>query len=451
MFKRTYPLILGVLFFAAASTWAADPKRNLAVSKTAAPATEQRVALVIGNSSYKDAPLRNPVNDANDVAAALREIGFRVTLKTNAGQRQMKDAIREFGTELARGGVGLFYYAGHGIQYKGRNFLVPVGANIEREAHVEDETVDAAFVLAQMEDARNRVNIVIVDACRNNPYTRGFRSVSRGLAQMDAAQGTLIAFATAPGSVAADGDGRNGVYTKHLLRQVRQPGVPVELMFKRVRDGVMEETKEKQTPWESSSLRGADFYFSGKLVSSLGATTPIGEITPQTSKKATDAIAFELAYWEAVKDSKDVADFSAYLEKYPDGQFSALAKNRIAATQRTGSADVPLDVAGIWHWTMKSIFVPDRINTVAANGTCLLNTGTTCVWSYSGDNSKTITFRFSDTWTHTMKLSADGRTMVGTDDWGTTVIGTKAGATQPATSSPPRESNDQISGGRGGG
>ena len=237
----------------------AHAQRNLTVA--APPASEQRVALVIGNGAYVDAPLKNPANDATDVALALREVGFQVTLRTNARQRDMKQAIREFGEALARGGVGVFYFAGHGIQSKGRNFLVPVGAQIERESHIEDETVDANFVLAQMEDARNRLNIVILDACRNNPYSRSFRSASRGLAQMDATSGTLIAFATAPGSVAADGDGRNGVYTRHLLRQMREPGLPVELMLKRVRDGVITETKERQVPWESSSLRGADFYF----------------------------------------------------------------------------------------------------------------------------------------------------------------------------------------------
>jgi len=254
----------------AASTWAASllflgsasialAQRNLAVAP--AEATEQRVALVIGNSAYKDSPLKNPVNDATDIAAVLKELGFKVVLRTNANYRQMKDAIREFGSQLEKGGVGLFYFAGHGLQFKGQNFLVPVGANIEREAHIEDDSVNAAFVLALMEEARNRVNIVILDACRNNPFVRGSRSASRGLAQMDAATGSLVAFATAPGSVAADGEGRNGIYTKHLLQQLRVPGVPVELMLKRVRNGVIEETKERQTPWESSSLRGSDFYF----------------------------------------------------------------------------------------------------------------------------------------------------------------------------------------------
>jgi TPR repeat protein/uncharacterized caspase-like protein len=256
LLKRVY-LVAGVGLLAVAG--AAHAQRNLTVA--APPASEQRVALVIGNASYAEAPLRNPVNDATDVAAALRELGFQVTLRTNARQRDMKQAIRDFGEQLARGGVGLFYFAGHGVQSRGRNFLMPIGAQIEREAHIEDESVDANFVLAQMEEARNRVNIVILDACRNNPYSRGFRSAARGLAQMDASSGTLIAFATSPGSIAADGEGRNGVYTKHLLRQVREPGLPVELMLKRVRDGVITETKERQIPWESSSLRGADFYF----------------------------------------------------------------------------------------------------------------------------------------------------------------------------------------------
>ena len=177
-------------------------------------------------------------------------------------------------------------------------------------------------MLAQMEEARNHVNIVILDACRNNPFTRGLRSVSRGLAQMDAAQGTLIAFATAPGSVALDGEDKNGVYTKHLLLQMRQPGVPVELMLKRVRDGVMEETKEKQTPWESSSLRGADFYFLPGAVPSIAVPS-----TP-----APNSAAIELSFWDSIKNSANSADFEEYLRRYPNGRFSGLARNRLQPT-----------------------------------------------------------------------------------------------------------------------
>jgi len=221
---------------------------------------EQRVALVIGNSAYRESPLRNPVNDATDIAAALRELGFKVTLRTDASQRQMKQALREFAQELRRGGVGLFYFAGHGVQSKGRNFLIPIGANVETEAELEDESVDANLVLAYMDEAQNRVNIVVLDACRNNPFARSFRSASRGLAQMDAAKGSFVAFATAPGAVAADGDGRNGIYTEHLLASLKEADGDIDKVFRRVAANVATVTGGKQVPWVASSLTG-DFYF----------------------------------------------------------------------------------------------------------------------------------------------------------------------------------------------
>jgi hypothetical protein len=225
----------------------------------AAPA-EQRIALVIGNSAYRVAPLKNPVNDAADIAAALRNLGFEVILRTNASLKEMEEAIREFGGRLKKGGVGLFYFAGHGMQLGGNNFLIPVDARIETESDVKFECVDAGRVLGKMEDAGNSLNIVILDACRNNPFGRGFRSVEQGLAKMDAPAGSLIAYATAPGQIAADGEGRNGIYTKHLLRNISVPGLAIEDALKRVRIGVVEETRKKQIPWESSSMTGY-FYF----------------------------------------------------------------------------------------------------------------------------------------------------------------------------------------------
>ena len=183
----------------------------------------QRLALVIGNGAYKKAPLRNPVNDAYDMAEALRKIGFEVIHKENASQWSMENAIRDFGKRLRKGGVGLFYFAGHGIQVKGINYLIPVDARIESESDVKYECVDAGRVLGKMEDAGNDLNIVVLDACRDNPFARGFRSSSSGLARMDAPKGSLIAYATAPGSIAADGIGRNGVYTKHLLDKMKIP------------------------------------------------------------------------------------------------------------------------------------------------------------------------------------------------------------------------------------
>lgn len=224
-------------------------------------AAERRVALVIGNGAYESGPLKNPVNDARDVADALRGSGFDVIFKENLDQNNMKRAIREFGTKIRNGGVALFYYAGHGIQVKGVNYLVPVDAKVQTEQDVEYETVDAGFVLAQMDSAKTSVNIVILDACRNNPFARSFRSTSNGLAQMDAPSGTLIAYATAPGSVASDGGlARNGLYTQELLKVISTPNLSIEEVFKRVRISVRGLTQGKQTPWESSSLTG-DFSF----------------------------------------------------------------------------------------------------------------------------------------------------------------------------------------------
>jgi hypothetical protein len=223
---------------------------------------ERRLALVIGNAAYATSPLRNPTNDARALAGALKSLGFEVTAHENLGQREMRRAILDFGTRLREGGVGLFYFAGHGLQVNGRNYLVPVDAVIASEAEVEVEVegIDVASVLARMETARNRVNLVILDACRDNPFARSFRSAARGLAAIDAPSGTLIAYATAPGRVARDGEGANGLYTGELLRALQAPGQPVEEVFKRVRQSVIERSAGDQVPWESSSLVG-DFLF----------------------------------------------------------------------------------------------------------------------------------------------------------------------------------------------
>jgi len=217
---------------------------------------ESRHALVIGNGAYLQGPLKNPVNDARAMARILADSGFSVTLLEDATQVAMQRAIRGFGDRLAEGGVGLFYFAGHGIQTRGRNYLIPVNADIDREYEVEYVSVDLNMVLSAMDVAKNPLNIVILDACRNNPFARSFRVSRAGLAQIDAPTGTLIAFATAPGQIALDGTGQNGIYTKHLLNEMAAAGLPLEQMFKQVRNGVMRETENQQVPWESSSLRG---------------------------------------------------------------------------------------------------------------------------------------------------------------------------------------------------
>jgi hypothetical protein len=229
----------------------------------AAMAAETRVALVIGNSEYSSGPLPNPANDAKMISETLTNLGFEVITRRNADQNTMKRAIQDFGARLEKAGpeaVGLFYYAGHGVQLNGRNYLIPTTAQIEREGDVEIEAVSADWVIEQMRYARNRLNIVILDACRNNPFTRSMRSVDHGLATMDAPAGILIAYSTAPGAVAADGTGRNSPYTEALSQAMRNLHEPVEQVFKHVRVGVMGATSGKQVPWESSSLTG-DFYF----------------------------------------------------------------------------------------------------------------------------------------------------------------------------------------------
>ncbi len=242
-----------------------------------------RYALVIGNSAYKDKPLKNPANDARDMAKALQRLGFDVQLKVDAGMRDMEESIREFGTRLKRGGVGIFYYAGHGIQVQGANYLVPIGARLASESDAKFECVDAGRVLGKMEDAGNELNIVILDACRNNPFARSFRSVDQGLARMDAPTGSMVAYATAPNSVASDGKGQNGLYTKHLLANIGTPGIPIEEVFKRVRIGVMNDTGKKQVPWESSSVAG--YYYIA------GGAAPLGDYAQQPLPQADARIA----------------------------------------------------------------------------------------------------------------------------------------------------------------
>jgi antitoxin component YwqK of YwqJK toxin-antitoxin module len=225
---------------------------------------ERRVALVIGNATYKVNPLKNPVNDSTDMARSLRSVGFDVIEANNATLTQMREVTRRFADKLSNSDVGLVYYSGHGVEVKGKNYLIPVGADIKREYEVVDQAFDASQFLEMMDNIRGpnnkRVNILIVDACRNNELQRSWRSTNNGLARMDAPGGTFISFATAPGRVAADGTGRNSPYTKHLLQALKQPNVPIEQVFKVVRRNVMEETKGEQVPWENSSLVG-DFYF----------------------------------------------------------------------------------------------------------------------------------------------------------------------------------------------
>lgn len=230
---------------------------QLTLAQTAADEEVSRVALVIGNSGYRQSPLKNPLNDATAMANALEDLGFQVILRTDANQREMETAIDDFGRQLLSGRhVALFYFAGHGVQVDGENYLIPVGAAINRQSDVRYKAVNLGQIMGAMGEATDNLNIIMLDACRDNPLPRSFRSSARGLARMEGPKGTIIGFATSPGDTAADGEGDNGVYTKHLLANMRLPGASIEQVFKRVLQGVNEETGGQQTPWTESSFTG---------------------------------------------------------------------------------------------------------------------------------------------------------------------------------------------------
>lgn len=222
---------------------------------------ERRVALVIGNGAYQyTGQLPNPANDAQDIAQALKKFNFQVILKTDASLEAMADVIYQFGESLKGGGVGLFYYSGHGLQVKGENYLLPVDANLMREDEIKRKAINANDVMEKMGEGKSHLNLVFLDACRNNPFPSSTRAVSRGLIGMNAPNGTLLVFSTNPGNVAADGSGRNGIFTKHLLQQINQPGLEIGMLLRKVRSAVKEETGGQQVPWENGSIEG-EFYF----------------------------------------------------------------------------------------------------------------------------------------------------------------------------------------------
>ena len=287
-----------------------------------APAmAEPRIALVVGNGKYGQeiGSLINPPNDANLMAERLSGLGFQVTKVVNGDQKAMKRAIVDFGEKLIAAGpdaVGLFFYAGHGVSVDGDNYLIPVGAQMTREADAEIEAVNADWVLKQMQYAQNRINIVILDSCRNNPLPRSMRSAGRGLARMDAPTGSFIGYSTAPGEVAADGDGKNSPYTAALAEELGKPGIAIEEAFRNVRVRVMSKTGDQQVPWDSSSLTGA-FYFQ-----------------PGAAAK-TAAPNAEEAFWDDVKGSTDPSEFDAYLARFPDGAHADLARSRASRYRTT--------------------------------------------------------------------------------------------------------------------
>jgi len=379
----------------------------------------RRVALVIGNGAYRDvARLANPASDARLMAQTLQAAGFTLIggqAQLDLDKPRLDRAIQDFGHAVQGADVALFYYSGHGMQVQGQNWLVPVDANPTSTRDLDFQMVDASLVLRQMEGAGTKLNLVILDACRNNPFaSRGMRGAQGGLAEMHAPEGTVISYATQPGNVAADGSSGNSPYTRALADAIRRPGLDIFQVFNQVGLAVKQQTAGTQQPWLASSPVSGNFYFFS------------GPVTV-TSGPAADP---DTVFWQSIANSSNAADYQAYLRQFPQGHFVELAHNRLTAGAVPASAPVSRSsadaIVGNWLWSVHSFVVPDRVNTIRADGTCLLNTGTSCVWVYD-PSGQSIKFIFSDHWTHVMQLSADARSMKGKDDWGTAVDATRSG------------------------
>ena len=278
---------------------------------------EHRVALIIGNSNYKQSPLKNPVNDARAMRDKLQRMGFQVVYFENMQVKQVGSVLREFRNAIRPGSVALFFYAGHGLQVRGENYLPTVDAELASEEDVPYQALSLSAVLNTMEDSKAAVNLVLLDACRNNPFARNFRSQPQGLARVQAPSGTLIHYATRPGSVAEDGGGRHGTYTEALLQQIDDKGVPIETALKRVTIRVREATKGKQEPWMEGSLTG-DFYF----VVSPGATVTVQPAPPPNNS--------DEAAWQAAESVRTLPAYQAYLAEFPKGLYAAAARIKVA-------------------------------------------------------------------------------------------------------------------------
>jgi uncharacterized caspase-like protein len=257
-------------------------ERNRTVSVVPKSGSENKIALVIGNGAYTNSPLKNPVNDAKDMATKLRGLGFNVIERYNLQTKQIGGTLREFRSKLSPGAVALVFYAGHGLQINGENYLPAVDADINSEDDVPNQSLAVRQIMVVLDESKSRLNLVFLDACRNNPYARSFRSSDRGLARVSAPSGTLISYATKPGSVAADGNGRNGLYTSKLLAQM-DSNQEIEKTLKRVVTEVKAASQGKQEPWMEGSIEG-DFCFAGCAESSQ--TTVAEPVSTQVSEES---------------------------------------------------------------------------------------------------------------------------------------------------------------------
>jgi Caspase domain len=294
--------------------WAQDSKEG-ALKLLKAP----KVALVVGNGKYKDAPeLKNAPNDAKAIADTLKGAGFAVTMLLETGREALIQAIRDYvnGMEKQKA-VGLFYFAGHGVQLEWRNYMLPIDAVIDKIEDVAKQSVDVARLMEGLTKAANPMNVIILDACRENPFGESKKVAQKGLSQMDAPVQTLLAYATSPGNVASDGDGANGLYTENLLREMKVPEAKIEDVFKRVRLAVRRTSKGAQIPWESTSLED-DFWFH-----------PPKELKKLSEDEKEKAYREEASLWARAEKAGEPGPVEDYLRRYPNGNFSELAQLRL--------------------------------------------------------------------------------------------------------------------------
>jgi hypothetical protein len=339
----------------------------LATHLQAQSPAETRVALVIGNAAYAQQVLDNPTHDADAVAGTLARLGFIVIRSSDASKARMEAAIAQAREALqGRRGVGLFYYAGHALQLEWRNFLVPVDARLTSARDVPSQTVDLQKVLDAFQAAGTRMNIVVLDACRDNPF--GATGRGNGLAPMDAPWGTFLAYATAPGNVAEDGlaeGGGNSLYTKYLVQELAQPAARIEDVFKRVRLQVRQKTEGRQIPWESTSLE-EEFYFDRSL-----APSPAKATAAPDSTDIVRAAQAETADWQRIAKSTRPDDFYAFLRKHPSGLTSELALFRLSQLQAervrvsAGPDGVVRLPAGTDRYVKGDVLVMERIDEFA--------------------------------------------------------------------------------------
>ncbi len=287
---------------------------------TAQAPGDLRIALVIGNSRYgAGAALQNPANDARAMSEALKRLGFTVVDLRDASKAATEAAIAQIQAGLqGKHGVGMLYYAGHGVQHDWRNFMVPVDARLKTAADIPLATVDVAHVLEAFKAAGNRLNILVLDACRDNPFDNQLATL--GLAPVDAPVGTFMAFATAAGHVADDGDSQsaNGLYTQYLLQELKQPAARIEDVFKRVKVHVREKSQGRQIPWESSNL-DEEFSFEKGFAA----------VEPNTQAARMARYNAERQEWDRIKNSRAPAEFFDFLQRYPNGFFTEIAQFRV--------------------------------------------------------------------------------------------------------------------------